>query len=105
MNASDYLKCPYKGAARSVDEQELENRRWAREFKDMTKWGFDEVEKNFNAVGLDMEKNVSTPTIAKLYRVGTNLSNCLTCLNQQSDTSIISGVKPPTLEQYFNRES
>lgn len=92
-----YIRCPYKGFL--TLEEELDNGLWAQGLESMER-GFDEVSRNFKAVSLDMEKNVGT---GRLYRVGTILSNCLTCLNQESFTSNIFGVKPPTLEQYINR--
>lgn len=97
---SEYLRCPYKGFL--TLEEVLDNRLWAEGLESM-KWGFEEVNWNFDAVSLDMENNVGTGTIGRLYRVGTILSNCLTCLNQESFTNILS-VTPPTIEQYINRE-
>lgn len=71
-----------------------------RSLRISVEWGFNKIIQIFAFLDFKKNQKLLVQDLQKMYRVGTILTNCHTCL-YGGETSQYFQVKPPTLQEYF----
>ena len=90
------LIVPYKGRVLTRRQKVFNN----ANFRISVEWGFKDVRHLFTSLDFKYGLKLYQNQVAKMYLVGTLLTNCHICL-YGNQTSKYFNLKPPSLEQYL----
>ena len=92
------LIVPYKGRVLTRRQKAFNNA--MKSFRISVEWGFKDVTHLFTSLDFKYGLKLYQNQVAKMYLVGTLLTNCHICL-YGNQTSKYFNLKPPSLEQYL----
>ena len=94
-----HLQSPFKGN-NITQEQEAYNRSMSS-VRVSVEWLFGDIVNNFKFIDFKKNQKIGLSAIGKMYLISGLLTNAHTCL-YGNITSILFGLDPPTVMQYFH---
>ncbi|XP_075539760.1 uncharacterized protein LOC142574599 [Dermacentor variabilis] len=92
------LMRPYAGAA-LTRQQELFNKQMST-VRQAVEWGFGKTVAEFSFLDFKKNQKLMLQNLGQMYRVGTLLANCHTCI-YGSQTGMFFGIRAPELHEYL----
>ena len=98
---SDLVCCPFAFAEPGSRQSEFNSS--MSSVREAVEWSFGRLKSLWPTVAYDKKMKVRQFTIGRTFLVASLLTNCHCCLQPNGNQiSMYFGVRPPTLEEYFN---
>ncbi|XP_049515136.1 uncharacterized protein LOC119433401 [Dermacentor silvarum] len=92
------LMRPYAGSSQTETQQRFNS--GMSTVRQAVEWGFGKTVELFAFLDFEKNQKILLQNVSQMYKVGTILTNCHTCL-YGSQVSMFFGLKPPSLQEYL----